>query len=116
MIVKWLQSLLRGERLSALAEDAAEEITVKEPTLMDIAHEVLSQEAQAKSSTLKGLERYGLPHMERIQFKNRVKVKVKKSLHPSLADSEDDLVEEVTEKITEAAEADPYYSRMFEKS
>lgn len=42
---------------------------------------------------------------------------MKSALHLKIKPKEaDDVLEEVTEKIKEAAEADPYYSRMLERS
>lgn len=67
-------------------------------TLIDLAHWVLSKETKsAQSSAMK------------TQMKSALHLKIKPG-------EEKDVLEEVTEKIKEAAEADPYYSRMLERS
>lgn len=66
-------------------------------TLIDLAHWVLSKETQSSE-------------------RSAMKTQVKSALHLKVKPSEArDVLEEITEKIKEAAEADPYYSRMFER-
>lgn len=116
MIIKWLQSMM-GRQTSALDAspiEEEEEITIKERAFFDVAHEVLSREGVERQHSLKGLERYGVPYLERRKLKEQVRRKVKKHLNASMGSSEEEgVVDEVTEKITEAAEADPYYNQMF---
>lgn len=66
-------------------------------TFIDLAHWVLSKETKSLQ-------------------KSAMKTQVKSALHLKIKPAEArDILEEVTEKIKEAAEADPYYSRMFER-
>jgi hypothetical protein len=111
MILKWIQSVIQGAKGQT---DFAPPSAQNKTPLTDVAHEVLSKEAQERQAALKGFEKYGAPLIQRQERKVKIRTKIKHLLHiPLTSDEESDLVEEITERIAEAAEADPYYQRMF---
>lgn len=111
MILKWLQSITRIKSSGSLLDKRP---IAGEQNLLDVAHEVLLSESYARQERLRGLERYGWPLMKKRRLKEKIRAKIRHCLHLSVSKADEfDLLEEVTEKISEAAEADPYYNRVF---
>lgn len=112
MIVKWIQSMTqRGTPTvseggtSPKASEAAEQNRV-----FDVAHESLRRDQEQ----LDGLVRMGWPLVKREQLKGKVRKKVWDAIGSDLPVMDEGMVEEITERVVDAAEFDPYYSKMFE--
>jgi len=116
MIVKIIQSLLNGKASEIIEPKAAEGNRENEGAkLIDVAQQVLSQKAAEKNEELKGIVKYGWPHVKKEKFKKRVRKKVWDAVSRSLGFSDDDVIEEITERIADVAEVDPYYQKIFDE-
>ncbi len=116
MILKWIQSMGNGAESRAAKEaDDEERRTRKESRLVDVAHEALVSRAARDRASLDGLIRFGAPHMEREKLKAKVRRKVWDVVEEGSAPADPSMVEEITERIADAAEADPFYKRLFDR-
>lgn len=113
MILKWLQTVIRGTR-------DQNHLNLQPPNqapLIDVAHEVLSKEALERKLALQVFEKYGTPLLQKQERKIKIRTKIKSLLRiPLTPDEKSDLVDEITERFAEAAEADPFYRQMFGES
>lgn len=116
MILKWIQSMTPGsEAQAARQKDEEERKSRGESKLVDVAHEALARSASEDRQTLGELVRFGLPHVERQRFKGKVREKVWDVVSEGFGAAPSDMIEEITERIVDAAEADPFYKRMFDR-
>ncbi len=114
MIFKWIQSV-RGKGEAAAIEQAgdAERRRRRDAKLVDVAHEAMVRRQDQQK--LEGLIKRGWPHVQREEFKGKVRQKVWDTVRGSYGVSDDDeMVEEITERVVDAAEADPFYKRLFD--
>ena len=112
MIIRWLQSIVGTKR----SQNGHYPEPINTHSLIDVAHEVLYKEALEKKNALKDFEKYGWLFGQQESFRQRVREKVRRFLkfRRFQTDPVEELVEEVTERITEAAQADPYYKKLFD--
>lgn len=103
-----------GENYAANQADEADRKIRKDSKLIDVAHEAMSKKAAEDRATLEALIKMGWPHVEREQFKRKIRKKVWDVVKSDSAFDDSEIVEEITERLVDAAESDPYYKKMFE--
>jgi hypothetical protein len=113
MITKLINSLTNpAGRPDAVQQGADEERkSRKETKLIDVAEEYMRLDRRG----LDGLVRMGRPRFEREQFKGKVKKRVWDLIDENLGTVDCGMVEEITERMVDAAEADPFYRKMFDE-
>ena len=114
MILKWVRSMTGAARTNATEQAAADESKAKQKRdakLFDVAHEAMRRDRES----LEGLVKLGVPNAQREQMKGKVKKKVWDAVTEGFEAVDGDMVEEITERIADAAEADPFYKRMFDR-
>ncbi|MBN1282464.1 MAG: hypothetical protein JXA24_01655 [Proteobacteria bacterium] len=112
-MIKWINSVTEtGNRADVVEQGSEEERKAKRETkLVDVAHEYM----RANSKSLDGLVRIGGAGQEREELKGKVRKKVWDTVDENLGTVDGGMVEEITERVVDAAEADPFYKRMFEE-
>lgn len=114
MIIRIIQSLIKGNEAEITTQGAVEEAKrKKEVKLVDVAHESLRSKAAEHRADLEGMVKHGWPCVKREKFKSSTRKKVWNQVSRSLGCSDSDMVEEITEKIADVAEVDPYYQEIF---
>jgi hypothetical protein len=115
MIIRIIQSLIRGNETEATSQGAVEESKKqKEARLVDVAQESLRKTAAGQRADLEGMVRHGWPRVKREKFKGSTRKKVWDIVGRSLGSPDSDMIEEITEKIADVAEVDPYYQEIFQ--
>lgn len=117
MILKWIQQGGQGlEARAAQQKDDEERKSRKDAHLIDVAHEALSTERAAQDrADLAGLVRQGLPNVQRERFKGKVRSKVWGVVSEKVGGEVSEMVDEITERIADAADADPFYKKLFDR-
>lgn len=117
MILKWVQSMGQGANSKATEQADEEDRKVrKDAKLIDVAHEALAERAANDHATLEALARLGMPQIRREQFKGKVRRKVFDVVSEEASlPTDPDMVEEITERIVDAADADPFYKKLFDR-
>lgn len=112
-MIKWINSVTEtGNRADVVEQGSEEERKAKRETkLVDVAHEYM----RANSKSLDGLVRIGGAGQEREELKGKVRKKVWDTVDENLGTVDGGMVEEITERVVDAAEADPFYKKMFEE-
>jgi len=113
MITKFVNNVANQPASTEAVEQGANEDrkTKRETKLVDVIHEFV----RSSGKNLEGLVRMGGPGQEREQFKGKVRKKVWDTVDENLGTVDRDMVEEITERVVDAADADPYYKKMFEE-
>ena len=112
-MIKWIHSVIDPQQARAdVIEQGSEEERKarKETKLIDVAHEVLRK----RSQRLDGIVNEGGSNVDRKEFKGKVKKKVWDTVDENFGFSDDEMVEEITERVVDAADADPFYKKLFE--
>ncbi len=120
MVLKWIQSVVRGNSPEATGQGAHEETKRRRRIEgKDVAHEALMARARQQQAELDGLVRAGTPQVKREQFKSCVRNKVFEIVSNNFKLKSGALLDEITEEITgqivAAADVDPAYREMFDK-
>lgn len=116
MILKWIQSMGSGATLKASEQgDEEERKARRDSKLIDVAHEALIERAANDHATLKALAKLGMHGVKREQFKGKVRKKVFDVVsEESGFPADEGMIEEITERIVDAADADPFYKKLFD--
>ncbi len=108
MVVRWLQTFLKGHGAVTPSTDAVPTAgKAKASSLVDMVHEAVKGDA----ALLRNLLTAGMPKARRARRREKIKGKVSKSIDPLFTDA--NLIEEITESLASAAEMDPYYQKLF---
>lgn len=111
VILKWIQSVLLGDRpeitRTAAAEADREINKDAKKRNVDLINAALVDHAEDLDDLLK----LGNHALERKRFKRNVRKKVENVIAGAYDDP--DIIEDITERITDAAEVDPFYKRLF---
>lgn len=114
MILKWIQSVGQAAGQKAAEQgDEVERKQRKDAKLVDVAHEAMGETSPSDAAELDNLIKMGWPHVQRERVKSKVRSKVWDAVKNGVGAADDDMVEEITERIVDAAEADPFYKRLF---
>ena len=117
MALSWIGKIgVAGVAKATAQADDERRKSDRDSKLVDVAHEVLSSEEAARDrATLEALVKLGWPHVQREQFKGKVRKKVWQIVSDEFQGADaDDMIDEITERIADAAEADQYFRKMFD--